>query len=137
MDMRTNVTLQNEEHDVLSNKYIQRKPAPAPKIKVSFKVDIRAYKSHSPPLAVKLELEYVKMLTKSTIITLLGVIPKMFPMIGEFGGVEQQGDGSDRLEINSKLNVKYIAADPVAETETIHDIDAKGQPSATHMVDGH
>ena len=32
-------------------------------------MDIQAYKSHSPPLAVKLELEYVKMLTKSTIIT--------------------------------------------------------------------
>ena len=76
-------------------------------------------------------------LLSKTALRNLRVIPKIFPMIGEFGGVEQQGDGSDRLEINSKLNVKYIAADPVAETETIHDIDAKGQPSATHMVDGH
>ena len=30
---------------------------------------IQAYKSHSPPLAVKLDLEYVKLLAKSTMIT--------------------------------------------------------------------
>ena len=60
----------------------------------------------------------------------------MFPMIGEFGGVEQQGDGSDRLEIDSKFNVRYIAADPVVVTRTIHDINNKGQPLATQMVDG-
>ena len=41
---RTNVTLQNEEHDKLSNKFVQKKPAPAPKIKVSIKLNIPAYK---------------------------------------------------------------------------------------------
>ena len=45
LETRTNVTLQNEEHDVRSNKYIQKKPAPAPKIKVVFKLEIQAYKS--------------------------------------------------------------------------------------------
>ena len=65
----------------------------------------------------------------------LGVIPKMFPMIGKFGGVEQQGNGSNRLVIDSKFNVRYIAADPVVETRTIHDINNKGQPSVTKLVD--
>ena len=61
----------------------------------------------------------------------------MFPMIGEFGGVEQQGDGSDRLEIDSKFNVRYIAADSVVETSTIHDINNKGQPSlVSHQASG-
>ena len=45
------------------------KPAPAPKIKVTFKVEIQVYKSHSQPLAVKLDLEYVKKLAKFTMIT--------------------------------------------------------------------
>ena len=69
METRANVTLQNEEHDVLSNKYLQKKPAPAPKIKVSSKLDIQAYKSHSLPLKVKLDKEYVKKLARSTLIT--------------------------------------------------------------------
>ena len=42
----------------------------------------------------------------------LGVIPKTFPMIGEFGGVEQKGNGHDKLEIDSKYNMRYIAEEP-------------------------
>ena len=64
----------------------------------------------------------------------LGVIPKMFPMIGELGGVEQQGNGSDIVEIDSKFNFRYIAADPVVESGTLHDIDHEEQPSATQLV---
>ena len=33
----------------------------------------------------------------------LGVIPKTFPTIGEFGGEEQQGDGHDRFEVDANL----------------------------------
>ena len=46
------------------------------------------------------------------------MIPKTFPMIGEFGGVEQKGNGHDKLEIDSKYNVRYIAADPGLERDT-------------------
>ena len=35
--------------------------------------------------------------------TALGVIPKTSPMIGEFGGEEQQGDGRDRFEVDANL----------------------------------
>ena len=58
-------------------------------------------------------------LLSQTALQNLGVIPKMFPMIGEFGGVEQQGDGSDRLGNESKFNVRYIATDPALGTKTI------------------
>ena len=57
---RRNVTLPNEEHDKLSNKFVQKKPAPAPKIKVSIKLNIAAYKSHSLPLEIKMDMEYAK-----------------------------------------------------------------------------
>ena len=30
----------------------------------------------------------------------LVVIPTTFPRIGEFGGIEQQGDGRDRFEVD-------------------------------------
>ena len=40
-------------------------------------------------------------------------------MIGEFGGVEQIGDGSDNLQVDSNLNVKYIAADVAEVTDTM------------------
>ena len=33
-----------------------------------------------------------------TALTDLGVIPTTFPRIGEFEGIEQQGDGRDRFE---------------------------------------
>ena len=49
----------------------------------------------------------------------LGAIPRNFPMIGEFGGVEQIGDGSDNLQVDSNLNVKYIAADVAEVTDTM------------------
>ena len=39
----------------------------------------------------------------------LGVIPKTFPMIGEFGGEEQQGDGHDRFEVDANYTLRYIA----------------------------
>jgi hypothetical protein len=55
--------------------------------------------------------------------------PKMFPMIGEFGGVEQCY-GSDRLRIDSKFNVKYIATDPlVDDTRPQHDEAQLGMTS--------
>ena len=41
----------------------------------------------------------------------LGVIPAMFPRIGEFGGLEQHGDGQGRFEVDEKFNVRYIAAE--------------------------
>ena len=41
----------------------------------------------------------------------LSVIPQTFPMIGEFGGGEQIGDGRDNLQVDSNLNVRFIAAD--------------------------
>ena len=36
----------------------------------------------------------------------LGVMPSTFPRIGEFGGIEQQGDGQDRFEVNKKFNLR-------------------------------
>ena len=45
--------------------------------------------------------------------TNLGVIPATFPRIGEFGGIEQQGDGQDRFEVDGKFNVRYINVEPV------------------------
>ena len=50
LETRTNVTLQNEEYNKLSNKFVEKKPALSPKIKVSIKLDIQAYKAHSSPL---------------------------------------------------------------------------------------
>ena len=61
----------------------------------------------------------------------------MFPMIGEFVGVEQQGNGSDRLDIDSKFNVKYIDAGPFVETRKHHAIDQEEQVSATQLMDDH
>ena len=49
-------------------------------------------------------------LLSQTSLKYLGVIPKSFPTIGEFGGVEQIGDGHDNLQVDSNLNVRYIAA---------------------------
>ena len=40
-----------------------------PKIKVSIKLDIPAYKSHLPPLEVKFSTDYVQFLSKSSVIT--------------------------------------------------------------------
>ena len=69
LETRINVELQNEQFNHLLNKFIQKRPDPAPKIKVSIKLDIPAYKSHSPPLEVKFSTDYVKFLSKSSVIT--------------------------------------------------------------------
>ena len=43
----------------------------------------------------------------------LGVIPAMFPRIGEYGGIEQQGDGLDMFEVDEKFNIRYSNVDTV------------------------
>ena len=53
LEQRTNVELQNKQFDKLLNKFIKKRPESMPKIKVSIKLDIPAYKSHSPSLQVK------------------------------------------------------------------------------------
>ena len=45
---------------------MQKNPALSPKIKVSIKIDIQAYKSHSPPLEILMDEEYVKKMTTTT-----------------------------------------------------------------------
>ena len=59
----------------------------------------------------------------------LGLIPQSFPTIGEFGEVQQIGNGRDNLQIDSNLNVKYIAADysevaedPNLDEGDVHDV---------------
>jgi hypothetical protein len=44
-------------------------------------------------------------LLSQTALTDLGVIPPTFPRIGEFGGIEHQGDGQDRFEVDEKFNL--------------------------------
>ena len=44
------------------------KPALSPKIKVSVKLNIQAYKSHSPPLKIMINKEYVKKMTITNMI---------------------------------------------------------------------
>ena len=56
---RINVELQNEQFDKLLKKFIKKRPDPVPKIKISIKLDIPSYKSHSPPLQVKYSKDYV------------------------------------------------------------------------------
>ena len=53
----------------------------------------------------------------------LGVIPQSFPMIGEFGGVKQIGNGHDNLQVDSNL----IAAEntEVAESPDIPATDVE------------
>ena len=43
----------------------------------------------------------------------LEVIPTTFPRIGEFGGIEQQGDGRDRFEVNGPFDIRYIKVEQV------------------------
>ena len=47
---RPNVTLSNKEYHQLSNKFVVQKPALSPTIQVNIKLDIKAYKTHSPPI---------------------------------------------------------------------------------------
>ena len=49
----------------------------------------------------------------------LGVIPTTFPRIGEFGGIEQQGDGRDRFEVDGPYNIRYIEVEQVPETTAV------------------
>ena len=51
----------------------------------------------------------VYVILSQTALNDLGVIPKTFPTIGEFGGEEQQGDGHDRFEVDANYTLKYIA----------------------------
>ena len=66
MTMRTNVRL--EEYQKLSKKFMEKKPAIAPKIKVNDKLDIQAYNSHSPPLKIMMAMDYVQKFTTTTTI---------------------------------------------------------------------
>ena len=68
LDTMINVLLQNQQFDKLLNKFVQRRPDPALKIMVSIKLDIQAFKSQSPPLEVKFSADYVKFLSKSSVI---------------------------------------------------------------------
>ena len=69
LETMINVLLQNEQFDKLLNKFVQRRPDPTCKIMVSIKLDIPAYKSRSPPLEVNFSADYVKLLSKSSVIT--------------------------------------------------------------------
>ena len=60
--------MSNEEYQQLSNKFVEQKPALSPKIQVNVKLDIQAYKSHSPPLKIMMTKEFVKKLTTMTTI---------------------------------------------------------------------
>ena len=54
INKRINATLCNKEFEHDLNKHVEMKPAVGPKIQVSIKLDIRSYKSHSPPLECRL-----------------------------------------------------------------------------------
>jgi hypothetical protein len=43
-------------------------------------------------------------------------LPTTFPRIGEFGGIEQQGDGRDRFEVDGPYNIRYIEVEQVPGT---------------------
>ena len=67
LKMRRNVTLPNVEYNKLSKKFVEKKPALSPKIKVSVKPNIQA-KSHSQPLKIMMAEEFVKKMTTTTMI---------------------------------------------------------------------
>ena len=58
----------NEEYYKLLKKFVEKKPALSPNIKVDVELDIQAYKSHSPPLKIMLAQEFVRKLTTTTTI---------------------------------------------------------------------
>ena len=60
--------LPNEKYNKLSKKFVEEKPALSQKIKVSSKLDIQAYKSHSPPLKIMMAKEFVKKMTTTNMI---------------------------------------------------------------------
>ena len=49
----------------------------------------------------------------------LEVMPKTFPMIGEFGGEEQRGDGRDKFEVDAKYNLRYIAKEYSSQIDVL------------------
>jgi hypothetical protein len=66
--MRPNVTLPNEEYHKLLKKFVEKKPALSPKIRVSVKLDIQANESHSPPLKIMMAEEFGRKLATMTTI---------------------------------------------------------------------
>ena len=52
---------------------------------------------------------------------LLGEIPTTSPRISEFGGIEQQGDGQDRFEVNGPYNIRYIEVEQIPRTSAVED----------------
>ena len=56
----------------------------------------------------------------------LGVIPKTFPMIGEFGGEEQHGDGQDKFEVDAKYKLRYIATESSPQIDVLQG-EARGE----------
>jgi hypothetical protein len=57
-----------EEYHQLSYKFVAQKPALSPTIQVNIKLDIKAYKAHSPPLKIMMTREFAKKLTTRTTI---------------------------------------------------------------------
>ena len=72
-------------------------------------------------------IEEATVLLSQTTLKDLGVIPQTFPMIVEFGGIEQQGNGYDRFEVDSKYNVRYIAAESNQQNDDLQD-EELGEP---------
>ena len=68
LQTRPNVTLSIEEYHQLSYKFVAQKPALSPTIQVNIKLDIKAYKAHSPPLKIMMTREFAKKLTTRTTI---------------------------------------------------------------------
>ena len=58
----------NEKYNKLSKKFVEEKPALSQKIKVSSKLDIQAYKSHSLPLKIMMAKEFMKKMTTTNMI---------------------------------------------------------------------
>ena len=68
------------------------------------------------------------------------MIPQTFPTIGEFGGVEQIGDGCDNLQIDSNFIAADIAeAAPSFDEEDILDLEppiVSTEETESNGVDG-
>ena len=68
LQTRPNGTLSNEEYHQLLNKFVEQKSALSPTIQVNLKLNIKAYKTHSPTLKIMMTMEFVKKLTTTTTI---------------------------------------------------------------------
>ena len=64
-------------------------------------------------------------LVSQTALKDIRVIPSTFPRIGKFGGIEQQGDGQDRFEVDEKFDLRYINVDSVPRI-TAYDVEITG-----------